>query len=210
MNEVINFIKKHKDFYPEYLINNRLQKCKFGYTCDIDQIYCYLNQVDIKDTIYFNFYELSCKYFNLKNKNLLEVACGYIPILSSIYKENNISVEATNIKILIKNYKGVKTIEYDLNKNYNLKHYDLIIAIRPCSITEHLLDNCYKYKKDFMIYLCPCIHKPKSGDTISSYEEWIIYLKRKTTKFKNYDIQFITPKNFIDNCPVIIGYYLEN
>lgn len=210
MNEVIDFIKKHKDFYPEYLINNRLQKCKFGYTCDIDQIYCYLNQIDIKDTIYFNFYELSCKYFNLKSKNLLEVACGYIPILSSIYKENNIKVEAVNIKILAKNYKGVKTIEYDLNKNYNLKKYDLIIAIRPCNITENLLDNCYKYKKDFMIYLCPCIHKPKSEDTISSYEEWINYLKRKTTKFKNYVIKFITPKNFIDNCPVIIGYYLKN
>ncbi len=59
MKEVIDFIKKHKDFYPEYFVNNRLKKCKYGYTCDVDQIYCHLNKVDITTTVFYNFYNLS-------------------------------------------------------------------------------------------------------------------------------------------------------
>ena len=207
MKDVINFIKNHKDFYPEYFVNNRLEKCKYGYTCDVDQIYCYLNKKDIKKTIYYYFYELSCQYFDFSNKKLLEVACGYIPILSSIYINNNINISAINIKILINNYNGVRTIEYDLNKDFDLSTYDLILGIRPCNITENILDNCYKYKKDFMFYLCPWIHQPKNKINVNTYDEWIDYLKSKTSNFKNYDIIFITHYKFKDNCPIIIGKY---
>ena len=142
MNEVIDFIKKHTDFYSEYLINNRLEKCKYGYTCDIDQIYCYLNKVNISETVYNKFYNLSKEYFNLDNKSILEVGCGYIPILSSIYKNNGYSIEAINNKILFKDYNNIKTTEYDLNKEYDLSKYDLIVGIRPCVITENIIDLC--------------------------------------------------------------------
>ena len=207
MNEVIDFIKKHKDFYSEYLINNRLEKCKYGYTCDIDQIYCYLNKVNISETVYNKFYNLSKEYFNLDNKSILEVGCGYIPILSSIYKNNGYSIEAINNKILFKDYNNIKTTEYDLNKEYDLSKYDLIVGIRPCVITENIIDLCYKYKKDFMIYFCPCIHNSKDGNKFNTYDEWINYIKYKTSLFENYDISFINCNDFPDNCPIIIGKY---
>ena len=207
MNEVIDFINNHKDYYPEYFIKNRLSKCKYGYTCDVDQIYCHLNKIDIKETVYYNFYIFSKKYFNINNKRILEVGCGYIPILSSIYKENNIDVDAINLKILFKNYKNVNTIEYDLNNDYNLSKYDIIVGIRPCNITENIIDLCYKYKKDFIIYLCPCIHKAKNGLTFATYEKWINYLKEKTSNFTNYNIIFTKYKKLPDKCPIIIGKY---
>lgn len=204
MDEVISFIINNKDCYKEYLSENRLSKCKYGYTCDIDQIYCHLNLVNIKDTVYYKFYLLSKNYFNLDNIRILEVACGYIPIMSSIYKKYEVNnIEAINQKILIKNYKNVKTIEYDLTKEYNLSKYDLIIGIRPCNITVNIIKNCIKYKKNFMLYLCPCI--PIIGKKkFNTYEEWILHIKNNICNDKNYNFEFI---NFKDDsiCPIIVG-----
>ncbi len=207
MKEVIDFLIKYKEFYPEYFVNKRIYKCKYGYTCDIDQIYCHLNLIKIYNTVYYKFYELSKIYFNINNLKLLEVACGYIPILSSIYIKNNINITAVNKKILFPNYKGIKTLEFDLNKPFNLKNYDLILGIRPCTPTEQIINECYKYKKDFMIYLCPCIHNSINNMNFSSYDNWIKYLQKKLNHFKNYSIIFIQPKDFPDNCPIIIGKY---
>ena len=39
-DRVIEFLRKHKNTYPEYFEKNRLEKIKYGYTCDINQIYC--------------------------------------------------------------------------------------------------------------------------------------------------------------------------
>ena len=203
--KVINFIYKNKTFYEDYFHNNRLSKCNYGYTCDIDQIYCYLNLIDIKKTVYFDFYNVVNAYFDIDNMNLLEVTCGYIPILSAIYKNNGINIDAINNKILIKNYRGINTIEYDLNKPYDLSKYDLIIGIRPCYITENIIDNCYKYKKDFILYLCPCVHNSKDGKVFDNYKNWINYLKFKTSNFANYNIKFEYFDFFPDKCPVIIG-----
>lgn len=206
---IINFIRDNKDFYHEYLFNNRLSKCYFGYTCDIDQIYCYFNLVDIKKTIYYKFYNIVSKNFKVNKLHLLEIACGYIPILSSIYKERGIDIDAVNNKILINNYKGVNTIEYDLNNDFDLSKYDLIVGIRPCYVTENIIDNCYKNKKDFILYLCPCIHNSKSKMKFDGYDDWINYLKLKTSHFKNYNVDFIILDDFPDKCPIIIGRYIK-
>ncbi len=210
MNEVIEFIKQNKEFYPEYFINNRLEKCNYGYTCDVDQIYCYLNKVNIKTTIYNTFYNITKKYFDLKNKRILEVGCGKIPILSGLFKDNNINIDAIDSNILINNYKDITTIKYDLQKEYDISKYDLIIGLRPCNITENIIDMCFKYKKDFIIYLCPCIHKSKNNNIFNTYEEWISYLKDKISNNKEYSFEFIYSNNLPDNCPIIIGKYNGN
>lgn len=207
MNKVINFLIKYKSFYKEYFINDRLKKCKYGYTCDIDQIYCHLNLININISVYYKFYELSKKYFNLTNLRLLELSCGYIPILSALYIENNINITAVNNKILFSNYKGVKTIEFDLNKPFNMEKYDLILGIRPCTPTEKIIDECYKYKKNFIFYLCPCIHNSINNINFSSYNEWVKYLKNKLKNFENYTIIFTSSIDFPDNCPIVIGKY---
>lgn len=210
MDEVIEFLKLHKDVYNIYFENNRLSKCYYGYTCDINQIYCYLNLIDINETEYYTFYNLSKKYFNLNNIKILEVACGYIPILSSIYKNNNFDIDALNNKIVIDNYNNIKTIECDLTDKFNLEKYDLIIGFRPCDTTEQILDLCYFYNKDFMIYLCPCIHNPINKEiTFSTYKEWLNYLKNKLNNFKNYNIDIFSDKDLPDDCPVIIGKSLK-
>lgn len=205
MDNVIEFIKDNKNYYKEYFKKNRLSKCKYGYTCDINQIYCYLKEIDIKKTEYYNFYKITKRYFDTKDVNIIELCCGYIPILSSLFINEAKTLTAINKKILINNYNQITTIEHNLNKSFDLSKYDLIISIRPCNVTEKILDLCFKYKKEFIIYLCPCIHKSKNKEEFDNYIDWINYLKNKTSKNINYNISFISFNELPDNCPVIIG-----
>ena len=49
MHNVIKFLQKYKNYYPEYFEKNRISKCNYGYTCDINQIYCFLGEKNIKE-----------------------------------------------------------------------------------------------------------------------------------------------------------------
>lgn len=208
MNEVLSYLKTHKEYYKEYFLNDRLSKCKYGYTCDINQIYCYLNKIDIKCTEYYTFYNISLQYFDFNNKNIVDVCCGKIPILSSLYKNNNYKIEAIDKQIVANNYNGIKTIEYDLRKKYSFKKYDIILSIRPCEPTDYIINLCLKERKDFMIYLCPCTHKTAKGKKFKKYDEWINYLKYKLSSHKEYNTIFLTDDNLPDNNYIIIAKYI--
>ena len=125
------------------------------------------------------------------------------------YKINKFDIHAIDNKILIDNYYNIPTYKIDLNKNICLSKYDIIIGLRPCNPTEHILDLCLKHNKNFMIYLCPCIHNNSNHKQISNYEEWIIYLRKKLNNYKNYQITFYTSDKLPDKCPIIIGKYLK-
>lgn len=207
---IIDFLVKNQIHYPEYFKKNRLEKIKYGYTSDINQIYCYLNEIDIKKTEYFTFFNILNTYFNLNNKNICEIACGYIPILSKIIKENTDSkITAINNKIIINNYNGVNTIEADLTQNFNLNPFDLIIGFRSCNITETILLNCFKLKKEFMLYLCPCSNKPLQNinykKEIWTYHNWHDYLINIIKNNKLYNTTIIYNHNLGDDCPIIIA-----
>ena len=209
-NNIINFLKQHKDIYPEYFEKNRLQKIKYGYTCDINQIYCYLNEIDITKTDYFRFFKLIETYFDLNNLNIAEVGCGYIPILSSIIKQNsNCEITAINNKIIINNYNNIKTLETDLSYGFHFNNYDLIIGFRPCNITEQVIIDCFTSNKDFIIYLCPCAIEPLNINYFNkekwTYKDWHKYLINIVKKNKNYDVNILYNHSLDDDCPIIIA-----
>ena len=213
-DDVIAFLKKHRNFYSEYFEQNRLEKIKYGYTCDINQIFCYLHKIPIEQTDYFLLATLIAKYFNLPNKKVLEVACGYIPILSSIIKKKyGCDIKAINNKILLHNYNGVNTEEFDLFKPYNLSEFDLIIGFRPCDITESIILECFKYKKDFVFYLCPCIIEPLNKENYVrnewTYKKWTDYIFNLVNSNNNYRCKIIKNHSSEDDCPIIIAKYLN-
>ena len=111
MHNVIKFLQKYKNYYPEYFEKNRISKCNYGYTCDINQIYCFLGEKNIKESEYYNFYNISKNYFDLKNMRVLDVCCGKIPILSLIYSDKCLNIEADDKQIVIKDYKKIKLYE---------------------------------------------------------------------------------------------------
>ena len=207
--KVIDFIKKHKEFYPEYFEKDRLNKVKYDYTCDINQIYCYLKLKDIKKTNYYTIFSIISRYFDLNNKNILQTACGYIPILSGLLKEQyKCNITAVNNKIIIHNYKGVETLEYDLNKSFDLTNYDLIIGFRSCIITEKIIVECFEKKKDFVIYLCPCdnppLNKKNYDENTWTYKKWHNYLINLVLKNEQYKSDILY-NHGLDDCPIIIA-----
>lgn len=209
--KVIDFIKVNSTKYPEYFINDRLNKIKFGYTSDIDQIYYYLDSSNINKSGYYEFYKITKKYFNINDRYLLEVASGLIPILAGIFKDKNCKIDASNLDFSVKNYKNVNMIKCDLSKKINLSKYDLIIGYRSCEITENIIDLCYEYSKNFIFYLCPCDNKPNNKNIKITkdwnYNNWHNYLIEKIKRNSNYDLRIIYNKNMPDNCPIIIGKY---
>ncbi|MBR3199523.1 MAG: hypothetical protein IKG27_05880 [Bacilli bacterium] len=214
VDDVVSFLKEHRNFYSQYFEKERLKKIKYGYTCDINQIFCHLNKVPITQTDYYLLTTIISKYFDLNNKKILEVACGYIPILSSIIKEKySCEIKAINNKILFHHYKGVETEERDLFKSYDLSGFDLIIGFRPCEITETIILECFKYKKNFAFYLCPCVIEPlNKSDYVKetwTYEKWHNYIINLITSNINYECIIIKKHCLEDDCPIIIAKYLD-
>lgn len=208
-NLLKEFIKNYKFFYPG-LMDKNIKECFYGYSSEINQIYCHLGLIDLKDTDYFEFYKILKEHFDLKNKIILDVASGVIPVLASIIKDTEkIKVTAVNDKILFKNYHGVITKEADLNNYYDLSEFDLIIGFRPCVTTDNMMQLAIKNKKDFCFYMCPCTLKPRDVkiDAPWGQRKWYDYLKSLIQNDNNYELKVTTSKNLLDDCPIFIGKY---
>lgn len=89
--------------------------------------------------------------------------------------------------------------------DYNIENYDIVLAIRPCEPTDNIINICIKYKKSFMIYLCPCTHKSSDGKSFENYSEWIKYLKTKLDSRKDYITYFIEDNKMPDDCFIIVA-----
>ena len=168
------------------------------------------NEIDITKTDYFRFFKLIETYFDLNNLNIAEVGCGYIPILSSIIKQNsNCEITAINNKIIINNYNNIKTLETDLSYGFDFNNYDLIIGFRPCNITEQVIIDCFTSNKDFIIYLCSCAIEPLNINYFNkekwTYKDWHKYLINIVKKNKNYDVNILYNHSLDDDCPIIIA-----
>ena len=118
--------------------------------------------------------------------------------------KNNILVDAIDRNITIDNYSGVRTIKFDFNNEYDLSEYDLVVGFRPCSVKEKMTEYSYKYKKDFLIYLCPCVHKPINNN-VKKYDEWVNYLIDKINTYKIYDLTVLNDEKMPDGWPILIG-----
>lgn len=210
MYNVIKFLQKYKNYYSEYFEKNRLSKCIYGYTCDINQIYCFLGEKNIKESEYYRFYNICKKYFDLKNMKVLDACCGKIPILSLIYRDKCLSIEAIDKQVIIKDYEKIKIYEEDIINFNNFDKFDLVISFRPCFPTEIIINKCIENNINFIIYLCPCVHQGiNNSSKFKAYDEWIKYLKGKLLQLTNYDIKFKIDKNMPDDCPIIIGIKKE-
>ncbi len=210
--KINDFIDKYKSYYKDFIPLSIRKKIKYGYHCDTDQIFCHLNIVKKNESAYYRFLKILKSYFNLRTLCIAELSCGLIPILSSTAKRyTRKNITAISNKILFKNYKSIETIETDLTKNFDLTKFDLIIAFRPCFPTENIIDLCFQYKKDFAVYLCPCIFQPKdSNKKFESTEQWHNYLIKKVRNNKAYSTSIIKSDRLQDDMPIIISKYIAN
>ena len=58
----------------------------------------------------------------------------------------------------------------------DISEYDAIIAQEPCEAAEHIIRECVKMKKDFVLGLCGTPHRLISGEMPKDVGEWYQYL----------------------------------
>ncbi len=209
------FIKIYSDKYPDWARRDFKKKIFSGYTLNndiINQIYCFLDLIDEKDTDYYKFFEYMKNKNMFDNKsNILEIGSGAIPILANIVNKYTnkkiITMEPNNI-INIKN--DVKNINQKFSDQTNIDNYDFIYAFRPCVPTEDIILNCLKNNKDFCIYLCNCALRPKTlkeyNENTWSSKDWHKYLLEITSKYKEkFIIKLDYETGLFDDCPIIYG-----
>lgn len=205
MNEEINkFLDEHIDHYPDFVPERIRNKIHYGYHSDTDQIICHLGLIEEKESAYYKFMQLILENWNIKNKSIVEVSCGLIPILSSLLQSKCKKITAINKDFVFENYKNVETIRYDLNLKFDFTDYDLVVGFRPCTPTENIIDLCLSQRKDFAIYLCPCLPPAKDDKNFKSSEEYHNYLIEKIKNDKNVNLKVIRNHNLQDDMPVLI------
>lgn len=208
-----HFLEKYKNLYPDYLQDDFQDKIYKGYTLNndiINQIYCYLNCVDLEKTDYYHFFKYLEKN-HLLNGKLLEVGCGAIPILSNILYEHQYKITALDKKIIIKDF-HFSMIEQELDDSFDFRKYDTIIAFRPCMATEIIIRNCLKNNISFCIYLCNCALYPQEMNYSFNKnnwknEDWVQYLKKVVKKYNQHNMIIKIDYNttMFDNCPIILA-----
>lgn len=208
--KIIEFMQEHIQFYMDYVPKHIQEKIKFGYTSSVDQIYCHLNLVNVEDTNYYQFYRTLRENFELNGKKIFEVCCGQIPILSYIIHKNENTVNyAIDQNAIFDSYKGVAVKKTEFNISDEYLNSEIIIGFRPCEATEEFIVNALKYKKDFCIYLCPCICKPINNHYKGrwSKKRWHNYLISLIEKDNNFNLKVIYDNSIGDDSPIIIAKY---
>lgn len=104
--KINNFLSKYKGKYSKFSYDDFQDKIYNGYTLKkdiINQIYCFLELVDIKKTDYYIFYQYLKKNGFLK-ENMLEVCCEAIPILTNLIYQDNYKITAIDKKVVVKDF----------------------------------------------------------------------------------------------------------
>lgn len=110
-------------------------------------------------------------------KNVLEVGCGPVPIISAMLKQlGNYNVSAMDSLILdwngAYNNLGINAYNMNLTPSVDLSKFDVIVAKHPCPSIEQIVNICDSQNKPYIIECCKC--NAPGDDALS----WVPYLKQ--------------------------------
>jgi hypothetical protein len=70
-------------------------------------------------------------------------------------------------------------------KGTDISKYDFVIGFKPCEATEHVIRQCLKQNKPFILSICNCVHQPIIGNKeCVDNTAWINYLNSISNKVK--------------------------
>ena len=194
LNEVKSFCMK----YPELARNSQfnlewlLENIKTGYLSGVysglaGQL---LSASGVEQTLgidYWSFYyDKMFEFFDFSNyKTILEVGCGYFPILASRLSklQNHLRVDAIDPNVVsswsLEN--GVNPIpdvfKYDTGLFYDataVSKYDFLFGIHPCVATLPLINSSCDNGKEMFLALCDC--NGFDGFFSATYDDWVRYV----------------------------------
>lgn len=121
----------------------------------------------------------------LLSKKIIEVAAGRLARVGQRIASYQAKINEGTITVydtlLDRNLKAENSLVLKREKftpNTSLKDTDLVVALKPCTATEEIIEGACKAQKDFVIALCNCDHSP-SGifDGYYDPEEYYRYLR---------------------------------
>lgn len=128
------------------------------------EIYEYLGLVHPKGNFYQKHFENIKERFDLSG-NILEIGGGCIPSFAEkIAKEQIKCGEGTitiyDKEILLKEsrYPNMTLVKEKFTSKTEIKNFDLVIGILPCTATELMLSRACEENKNFYVALCNCSH----------------------------------------------------
>jgi len=175
------------------------------------QIYSYLNLINKSDDIYYGYYKKFAEAFDI-NCNILDVACGAVPAFGLIIGDNQMKLPNSRGTITmcdpalvldtVKNNNMI--LKKDKFNSEEVKNYDIVTGIMPCSVTRDIISSSCEYNKDFYIGLCGCPQEyDMFDDGKSGIEHNIEYAKEMCYKHGRSlvidNLDFVTT----DNKPII-------
>jgi len=158
---------------------------------------------------------LTKRYSPASHKTILDVGAGRLCELSSTLAKKGFNMFAMdpNIRLLPNE---AQTLNIHISKNLfacdkyvkghigtNVKPYDLLIGLEPCTGTEHIVHQGLKYDKPFEIVLCYEAHEALNGKRFKTVDEWFEYLLKISSELEiiKHNDSYIL--RHIDNQPSI-------
>lgn len=184
MNQIeINYNVFKKKYFHLYPYHIRKQWPKFmgqdlysgnSHTF-MEQVYAEIGYFKDEVNPYLQYIELIKKYHGLSG-NILEIGCGFFPVLSKKICENksdNGLITAYDPNLIITKMEGLDLRKSIFSETVNINKYDKILGIRPCLGTTTMLSSALDFRKDFFLVFCACL-PPDEEMTTSEWQNLLI------------------------------------
>ena len=180
---ISRFLEEHRDYYDDYELQaikgfvERDDLAMIAKTDIVREIYDELGLLPEKVNLYTTFLNAIETQFGIEGKRICEVGGGILPRLGK-----RIHLKQTTGTIIVydprigKDQKG--NDRFVLKRKYfkettPTEDIDLLVGLMPCKGAEPLLENAFRNKKDFMLWLCEGGPHGDYFDFFESDEEWI-------------------------------------
>lgn len=138
------------------------------------------------------FVNLTKEFMSSKNTKLLDVGAGVIPFSSILFAKEYEYVSAMDkfaLTIEFLESLDVHGIEEYFTSNTDISNYDLIVGRNPCSAIPHIVENCAKNNKPYIIELCECELpdiNPFTGKSVKGWDEILPYVDNKIRFYNDF------------------------
>ena len=134
-----------------------------------------------------------CSIFEDKNKHVLDVGCGQLPLSSINLGEKFEKVSCMDKGYLISDFclkhMNVEAVEKFFDEKTEVGKYDIVVGKNPCTAIDAIVYICSKYKKPYYIETCNC-NIPNNEELQKKYP----YLSTNEENYTLYNMPADTSK----------------
>lgn len=167
-------INNYSEFYQEFWQKDFKVGKDYQYDF-VNQVYAYLFPEKCKDTIYRTFIEyIIDKFPNLSDKQIIEVASGYLPAVSILLTKTldlNRPITCIDPKAILLDIPGIISKKEEFTENTDLSNNNIIIAHCPCGLLDLIIKKTIQNQQELCVQTCPCGNRmdPFMGSSVFNH-----------------------------------------